>query len=128
MSTPRLRTEHALRETAWFPATVDALEALPLDTDGWSTGATRTQPEAVERLLQVLTEILDSQAPPPSIVPTHAGGVQAEWHRNGVDLEIEVTPAGAVEYYFRSPLEEHEERAVGDLSALSQYAQAVWAR
>ena len=124
MTTP---TERALRETAWFSATIDALDALP-GTDGWATGATRTQPAAVEKLLQVLTEVLDSQALPPSIVPTHAGGVQAEWHCNDVDLEIEVTPAGIVEYYFRSPLEEREERAGGDLSALAQYAQAVRAR
>lgn len=120
-------SERALRETAWFSATVDALDALPLGTDGWATGATRTQPEAVERLLQVLTDILDSEAPPPSIVPTHTGGVQAEWHCNDVDLEIEVTPAGAVEYYFRSPLEEREARVVRDLSALVRYAQAVHA-
>ena len=125
MTTP---TERALRETAWFSTTIDALEALPLGADGWAAGATRTQPEAVERLLQVLTEVLDSHTPPPCIVPTHEGGVQAEWHCNGVDLEIEVTPAGAVEYYFRSPLEEHEERAEDDLSALAQYAQAVRAR
>ena len=125
MTTP---TERALRETAWFSATIDALKALPVGTDGWAKGATRTQPEAIERLLQVLTEILDGQALPPSIVPTHEGGVQAEWHCNDVDLEIEVTPAGIVEYYFRSPLEEREERAAGDLSALAQYAQAVRAR
>ena len=125
MTTP---TERALRETAWFSATLDALDALPVGTDGWATGATRTQPAAVERLLQVLTEVLDSQAPPPCIVPTHEGGVQAEWHCNDIDLEIEVTPAGSIEYYFRSPLEEREERVKGDLSALAQYAQAVRAR
>lgn len=96
--------------------------------DGWAVGAARTQPAAVEKLLRVLAEILDSQAPPPSIVPTHEGGVQAEWHCNGVDLEIEVTPAGAIEYYFRSPLEEHEDRVVGDLSALARHAQAVHAQ
>ena len=119
---------HDLREIVWLPPTIDAIGALPLGADGWSSGATRTQPAAVVKLLQVLVDILDSQTPPPFIVPTHEGGVQAEWHRNGVDLEIEATPAGAIEYYFRSPLGEYEERVVGDLSALAQYAQAVRAR
>ena len=128
MNAPRLRAEPALRETAWFPATIDAFEALPCHADGWATGATRTQPAAIEELLRVLVEVLDSQAPPPCIVPTHEGGVQAEWHCNGVDLEIEVTPAGAIQYYFKSSHVQDEGQAAGDLSALAQYAQAVRTR
>jgi hypothetical protein len=32
----------------------------------------------------------------PQIVPTVHGGIQLEWHRGGVDLEIEVAATGEV--------------------------------
>ena len=113
-----------LQETAWFRGTIDALGALPWNTDHWSSGATRTQPAAIAKLLQVLLEILDVQSPAPQVVPTWRGGVQAEWHCNDVDFEIEVDPRGHVDYFFKSPLEEHEGR-VGHPSQLTAYARAV---
>ena len=61
-----------------------------------------------DRLSEILKVILDEQAPPPSIVPTWVGGIQAEWHHNGIDLEIEVSPNGNVEYFFKSPDTEYE--------------------
>jgi len=39
--------------------------------------------------LNVLLEVLTEDTPAPSIVPTCGGGVQAEWHTGGIDLEIE---------------------------------------
>ena len=30
--------------------------------------------------------------PRPAVVPTVKGGVQLEWHANGLDLEIEISP------------------------------------
>ncbi|MEK6527117.1 MAG: hypothetical protein AABZ22_09610, partial [Nitrospirota bacterium] len=39
--------------------------------------------------LEVLVKILDDDAPVPRIGPTARGGVVMEWHRNGIDLEIE---------------------------------------
>ena len=32
-----------------------------------------------------------SETPLPSLVPTSQGGIQAEWHQEGIDLEIEAT-------------------------------------
>lgn len=31
---------------------------------------------------------------PPSVVPTNTGGIAFEWHRSGMDLEIELLPGG----------------------------------
>ena len=115
----------ALSASNWFYPTLRAMAALPWWTDNWSSGATRTQSAAIAYMLETLLEVLDSQAPPPSVVPTWNGGVQVEWHRNGIDLEIEVAPEGYIEYFFKSPNKECEGQISGDFSQLSEYARAV---
>ena len=44
-------------------------------------------------LLKALSGI---QAVEPFICPCSNGGLQLEWHRNGYDLEIEISPEGQV--------------------------------
>ena len=109
----------------WFYPTLRAMAALPWWTDNWSSGATRTQAAAIVYMLEILIKVLDSRTPPPAVVPTWNGGVQVEWHRNGIDLEIEVAPEGDIEYFFKSPDEECEGRISDDFSQLSEYARAV---
>ena len=120
----RIRVQE-LHETEWFYPTLQAIAALPWQTDNWSFGATRTQNSAVAYMLGILIAVLDSQTPPPAVVPTWNGGVQVEWHRNGIDLEIEVDPEGDIEYFYKSPTEECEGLISDDLSPLSEYARAV---
>lgn len=121
----RLIRRQELYSMAWFYPTLRAMAALPWWTDNWSSGATRTQGAAITYMLEILLEVLDSQTPPPSVVPTWNGGVQVEWHRNGIDFEIEVTPEGDIEYFFKSPDEEYEGQISSDFSQLSEYARAV---
>jgi hypothetical protein len=40
--------------------------------------------------LQVLSSIMSESVPVPSIVPVSSGGVQFEWHQNGLDIELYV--------------------------------------
>lgn len=117
-----------LREAEWFNATRRAIAGLPWDTDNWTIGGTRTQLSAVASMLTILVNVLDAHTPPPTIVPTWIGGVQAEWHRNGVDFEIEADPQGQVEYFFKSTTEEREGRVSDDISLLVQDALAVITR
>ena len=95
-------------EPAWFEPVVKSLARLPWDDDNWNDDAKPTQPQAAARLLALLARILDDGTPPPTLVPTWRGGVQAEWHEKGVYLEIESDPDGALEYYFESDAEEYE--------------------
>ena len=111
--------------TKWFIPTLQAIAALPWATDNWTSGGKRTQKAAVNNLLEILGVVLDSRTSPPSVVPTWRGGVQVEWHRNGIDFEIEADPSGEIEYFFKSPSEEHEGRAWDDHSQLVKYAKAV---
>lgn len=109
----------------WFDPTIQAMLALPWDNDHWNDGAAATHPKAAFTLLVTLVDVLDDAAPPPAIVPTWRGGVQAEWSRNGVDLEIAADPDGALEYYFRSDTEEYEEPALPNIERLTRLARSV---
>ena len=96
------------KEPEWFEPVIKAMAKLPWDEDNWNDDAKPTQPSAAARLLVLLAEILDDATPPPYIVPTWRGGIQAEWHQNGIDLEIEVDPEGWLEYYFENDSEHYE--------------------
>lgn len=113
-------------ESHWLRPTLQRIRSLPFHTDNWSTGARRTDPLAASRLIEILEQILPSEAPPPSVVPTWLGGAQAEWHRNGVDLEISVNPGGAVECYFNNGKDEWEGAvAAGDWAKLKECAKII---
>ena len=59
---------------------------------------------AVGGLLILLPSLLeDSTLPPTSIIPTWRGGVTAEWHVNGFDLEVSSDPDGTRIYFFVGP-------------------------
>ena len=109
----------------WLGPTLQKIRALPFHKDNWSDGAKGTDKKAADQLMEVLTQILPDDAPPPSVVPTWLGGAQAEWHRKGIDLEISVNPGEAVEYYFSNGEEEREGCACGDLSKLKKYARSI---
>ena len=108
----------------WVEPTIKAILALPWDRDNWADGATRTQPEAAANLLWVLMNTLNDDTPPPtSIVPTWRGGVHAEWHIAGFDLEIESDPSGEIEYNFVGPgIEEYDGPLADNLEQLKKHA------
>jgi hypothetical protein len=60
---------------------------LPKNWDGYS--ARRVNPLHVIAAINLLTLVMTENTPIPSVVPTNCGGVQLEWHMNGIDLEIE---------------------------------------
>ena len=122
----RLGPEQEIHRRAWAGPTMEAMADLPT-TDGWTSGGKRTEREAVAAVLDLLLVILDDHTPPPSVVPTWGGGVQVEWHRNGVDFEIESDPDGVVEYYFKGSNEEREGRIGDDFGQLARYVQAITA-
>ena len=114
-----------LLNTEWFNPTLQAMAALPWRTDNWTSGGKRTQRVAVVKMLSLLAKILDNRTPSPNVVPTWRGGVQVEWHRNGVYLEIEADPHEEMEYFFKSSTEENEGLAWRDLDRLTEYVRAL---
>ena len=56
---------------------------------GWdSYGAQPVPQKIIERAAQLIPSLLSAWTPEPAIVPQVTGGLQIEWHRNGIDLEI----------------------------------------
>jgi hypothetical protein len=89
---------------AWLQPTIRSfldLLQVPQNWDGY--GASQVQEQIVQQALLLLFEVMDNDAPPPSVVPLSDGGVQVEWHRHGRNLEIEFPadePSGF--YYYEN--------------------------
>lgn len=84
----------------WAELTVSQVFQLPYNRDGWQEGSVRTSTAAATDLLLILGWALNADSPAPRIGPVWDGGVQAEWHRNGVDLGIVVSSGGKVFWSF----------------------------
>ena len=79
---------------SWLPDVVNSLNSLLVLEDNWdSYGAQKIDAKATIAAIQVLLSVMEEETPQPSIVPTPLGGVQLEWHRFGIDLEVEITPS-----------------------------------
>ena len=76
-----------------------------------SYGAQPTNPQLVAKLLNILSELMQPTYLPPQITPLADGGVQAEWHVLGRDLELVVAADGHPTYYYFDPGAGAEEEA-----------------
>ena len=66
---------------------------------GWNShGAEPVSHAACKQTVEFLTTYLAEGVAGPVLVPTVRGGVQLEWHRQGVDIEVEVSPFGSVSW------------------------------
>jgi hypothetical protein len=95
-------TEARPSQPAWFGSAMDTLLRLVALPQNWdSYGARPLDRRAVNATLAALSELVGGNVPLPSIVPTSSGWIQLEWHRPGVDLEVELlSPSSAKLYYF----------------------------
>jgi hypothetical protein len=86
---------------AWLRPTIQSFQdllQLPQNWDGY--GAVQIQERIAKEALMVLAEVMDNDAPAPSVVPLSDGGVQLEWHRCGRNLEIEFPADEAPGFYY----------------------------
>jgi hypothetical protein len=92
---------------------VCALVNLPEDWDGY--GSPRIDRQVGMFALEVLNKIMAPETPEPYIVPSPAGGVQIEWHRNHVDLEMHiVAPYEVQTFVFDHASGEEQEFTLSD--------------
>jgi hypothetical protein len=76
---------------AWQLKVIQRLsDLLSLQANWDSYGARPPSASSAIALFTVLQSVMNANTPAPSIVPSPLGHFQAEWHRNGVDLEVEV--------------------------------------
>jgi hypothetical protein len=79
-------------DTTWFRPTLEAVSRLRMVTAQASGyGESPTDTKSAASLIGFLSRALDRRAPAPSLAPLSDGGIQAEWHRGGLDVEILVS-------------------------------------
>ena len=104
VSQPREQLEEGCGNIAWLNPTMEAIMALPWEEKNLPDDRQPPEPGAAAQLLWAMIDVLEvNTIPPTSIVPTSRGGVTAEWHVNGYDLDIVSDPDGSVLYYFLDP-------------------------
>lgn len=84
----------------WFTSVrIELVELLQLAPNWDSFGAPSIAERAATLALDLLYEASPPGTPPPSVVPASHGGVQLEWHRGQMDIEVEVWPSRRIELY-----------------------------
>jgi hypothetical protein len=75
----------------WLSPTIDKMSELLMLSENWdSYGARPIDPKCALAALRLLGRVMRNHSPPPSVLPTNRGSVQLEWHKSGVDLEVNV--------------------------------------
>jgi hypothetical protein len=95
---------------AWFDPLMQGFVDLLALPPGWdSYGAGAIDPRIVHAAVNLLDGLLGPTTPSPRVVPLSSGGLQLEWRRQGVDLEIVFDLNEQPYFYYRN-------RASGDES------------
>ena len=107
---PDLRPEY---RRSWTEPTIANILNLPWGQDDWQEGAQAPKIEAVSHLMVALSATLQPDSPAPHIAPMWNGGVQAEWHQDGVDLQLSVAPDGGITWSYSdmNAGQEHDEES-----------------
>jgi len=67
---------------------------------GWNSySAKPIELRNASRAIQLLSEFLEPDTPSPAVIPTVRGGIQLEWHREGVNLEIYIESPDDVSFF-----------------------------
>jgi hypothetical protein len=67
---------------------------------GWdSYGAPPIRRDVLEYAIKWIPSLLNESTPFPTIVPEVCGGIQVEWHINGIDLEIYIDAPDNVSFW-----------------------------
>ena len=74
---------------AWFDPLIQGfVDLLTLPPNWDSYGAGPIDPDLVVEAMNFMNNLLGSSSPVPRVVPLSSGGLQLEWHRKGIDLEV----------------------------------------
>jgi len=74
----------------WIIPTIHPICELLKFKNGWDTyGGRHIEEDIIANALAWTFEVFPKCSLTPSVVPTSHGGLQYEWHRCGIDLEVE---------------------------------------
>lgn len=100
-------------EPIWLPGVMARLEHLVSLPEGWDGhGGRAVSVSTALFALHILFETLDRSRPSPQILPLSYGGLQIEWHEQGIDLEVEIIGSNEILVTF-------EDHVMGDSDQFS---------
>jgi len=70
----------------------------PLPPNWDSYGASAISIDAIRSAVEVMKFHASQRTPAPEVVPMSSGGVQLEWHENGVDFEVSCRADRSIEF------------------------------
>jgi hypothetical protein len=80
----------------WLFPTLERCAPLLLLPFDWNRrGAPPIEPTAIRAAIDALWSFMADRSSIPQWTPTRTGGVQLDWHENGIDLEMEFPPDAA---------------------------------
>jgi hypothetical protein len=88
---------------AWFDPLMQGfvdLRTLPQNWDSYGAGP--IDPKVVQEAMNLMNGILWPTSPAPCVVPLSSGGLQLEWHRQGIDLEVVFDRDEQPSFYYRN--------------------------
>lgn len=104
----------------WLPPTVEKLaQLLSLGANWDSYGARPVEPQLPLAVLRLLASVMRNSSPPPDVVPTSRGTIQLEWHRDGVDLEIDVRSSGVYRVCYEDSTDSWQRELNADASPVA---------
>jgi hypothetical protein len=105
----------------WLKPTLESVLPLLKLEPGWdSYGGRPIDRRVVTTAIEVLSAVMEQHSPAPFAVPTSAGGVQFEWHRGGIDLELVFDPGQALFDFESADGEEIQGNAIQQTQRLAQ--------
>jgi hypothetical protein len=99
----RLTPDSTIETTSppWLRAIEKRVNVLLNLHDNWDgEGAPRISYECVMAAFGLVLTNVTHETPAPHFVPTSQGGIQAEWHLGGTDLELIFDPTEPARYYY----------------------------
>lgn len=89
-------------EPPWLRQTLSELQNLLRLPPNWdSYGALPIDPRAAAVAHRLLLEIMQVETPVPSVAPLSDSGIQLDWHRRGLDVEVMISPEGRTSTWCR---------------------------
>ena len=84
----------------WFLPSARALFDLLNLPPGWNSHSAKPiAPQNVRAALVLLWDLLEFDAPPPTVVPRVQGNIQLEWHSEHIDIEIYIDSPDGVRFF-----------------------------
>lgn len=85
-----LYAPHEVLQSAWLPSVMrDVVGALNVEREAGESAAT---PQFAQEAFHFLVVGALGDTAPPLVAPLNDGGIQLEWHRGGLDVEVVFSP------------------------------------